>query len=57
MKDYKLSEIKKICSQYAVCKSTCIFNGGKGCGIKKLFDKYPSEWKIEENQKENNNGE
>lgn len=47
MKEYKLSEIKEICSRYAVCKTTCPLHNKKGCTIYALFHIYPSEWKIE----------
>lgn len=55
MKDYKLSEIKEICGQYALCKSTCIFHDeDKGCIIRKLLAKeYPSDWDLDVGENEN----
>lgn len=55
MKDYKLSEIKEICSKHpAVCKTTCPLHNKKGCTIYALLKKYPSEWKIEDFKESNN---
>ena len=54
MKDYKLSEIKEICSRKAICKTTCPLHNGEGCTVYALLKKYPSEWKIKDNKESNN---
>lgn len=58
MIDYKLSEIKAECLRYAVCKSSCAFHSEKwGCKVKKALglraEKYPSDWVIEGDAKQN----
>lgn len=53
MKDYKLSEIKEICSNYAVCTTHCpLHNLKDGCTIRNLCKDYPSDWKIKIHPKE-----
>ena len=58
MKDYKLSEIKKICESHKYCHQGCPFYIDREdffCAIYREVNKTPSLWDIDKEEDLNNN--